>query len=80
VQLTEKGAIGNTSNDADTSNDPSNAVPTPEDHNNHRGMSNSHKDRDKSSSHKDSGNKLVEALHLPGERRSAGGKATRGAK
>ena len=71
MQLTEKGAIGNTSNDADTSNDPSNAVPTPEDHNNHRGMS---------SSHKDSGNKLVEALHLPGERRSAGGKATRGAK
>jgi hypothetical protein len=31
-------------------------------------MSNSDKDRDKSSSHKDSGNKLVEALQLPGKR------------
>ena len=72
MQLTEKGAIGDTSSDADTtndpdasndpdiSNDPSNPVPTPED-NNHRGMSNSH-------SHKDSGNKLMEALHLPAER------------
>jgi hypothetical protein len=31
-------------------------------------MSNSHKDKGRSSSHKDRGNKLVEALQLPGER------------
>jgi hypothetical protein len=73
VQLTEKGAIGDTSNDPEPGlspvhHDPSNPDPTPEDHNNHRDMSNSDKDRDKSSSHKDSGNKLVEALQLPGKR------------
>ena len=73
VQLTEKGAIGDTSNIPESGlspvhHDPSNPDPTPENHNNHRGMSNSHKYQGRSSSHKDSGNKLVEALQLPGER------------
>jgi hypothetical protein len=64
VQLTEKGAIGDTSNIPESGlspvhHNPSNPDPTPENHNNYRGMSNSHKD---------SGNKLVEALQLSGER------------
>jgi hypothetical protein len=75
VQLTEKGAIGDTSNVPESGlspvhHDPSNPGPTPENHDNHnhRGMSNSHKYQGRSSSYKDSGNKLVEALQLPGER------------
>ena len=73
VQLTEKGAIGDTSNVPESGlspvhHNPSNQDPMPENHDNHRGMSNSHKGRGRSSSHKDSGNKLVEALQLPGER------------
>jgi hypothetical protein len=62
VQFTEKGAIDDTSNDPESGlspihDDPSDPDPTPENHNNHRGMSNTHKG---------SGNKLVEALQLPG--------------
>jgi hypothetical protein len=73
VQLTEKGAIGDTSNFPESGfspihHDPSSPDPTPENHDNHRGMSNTHKYQGRSSSHKDSGNKLVEALQLPGER------------
>jgi hypothetical protein len=73
VQLTEKGAIGDTSNDPESGlspihHDPGNPDPTSENHNNHRGMSNSHKYQGRSSSHKDRGNKLGEALQPPGER------------
>ena len=89
VELTERGAIGDTSNvpesglspvHHDPSNpdpksglspihhNPSNPDPTPENHNNHRGMSSSHKYQGRCSSNKDSGHKLVEALQLPGER------------
>ena len=65
MQFTEKGAIDDISNDPESGlspihHDPSNPDPTPESHNSHRGMSNSHKD---------SGSKLVEAsLQLPGVR------------
>ena len=57
--MLEKGATGDTSNNPDTpdnpdiSHDPSNPVPTPEEHNTRRGMSNIHKDL---------GNKRAEAL------------------
>ena len=69
VPFTEKGVIGDTSHapsnpDPENHNNslhhnPGNPHPTPEAHNNHRGMSNNHKD---------SGNKLVEALQLQEER------------
>ena len=68
-----KDAICDTSNIPESGlspihHDPSSQDPTPENHDNHRGMSNTHKYQGRSSSHKDSGNKLVEALQLPGER------------
>jgi hypothetical protein len=73
VQLSEKGAIGDTSNVPESElspihHDPSNPGPTPENHNNHRGISNSHKYGGRNSSHKDSGSKSVEGLQLPGKR------------
>jgi hypothetical protein len=62
LQLTEKGAIDDTSNIREfgfspVHHNPSNPDPTPEDHNNHRGMGNSRKYKGRSSTHKDSGNK-----------------------
>jgi hypothetical protein len=59
--LIEKGVIG------DTLHDPRDPDPTPEDHNNDRGRSNSHKDRGRSSN-KDRGNKLGEMVQLLEER------------